>query len=189
MGKRGPLPLPTWLLEGHGSWRAKINRSEPMPSSQRPSCPRWLDRDARRMWYKLTNFMAACRHLTLLDGPLLSRYCQAWSYWKRAEEFLQRHGETYPVKGAPGQGPLLLPWPHVAHALRLSSELSRIEKQLGLHPGFRCQLRVRARPDTQYAHPTEFERWTEGGGVEAARKRRQRQLRRQRARRAVIGPN
>lgn len=130
------------------------------------------------MWHQLVDFLEACRILTMLDAPLIVQYCQTWSSWKRAEEFLHTHGETYPVKNPAGGAPLMLEWPQVKQALRLAAELTRIEKQLGISPHMRSKLRINARPGTAHAHKSEFDRRMEKGGVDAARKRRQRQQRR-----------
>lgn len=35
--------------------------------------------------------------LTRIDGAALARYCQYWARWKKAELFIQKHGDSYPL--------------------------------------------------------------------------------------------
>jgi hypothetical protein len=42
MGKRGPPPTPTPILQLRGSWRGKLNRDEPQPEPVAPEKPSWL---------------------------------------------------------------------------------------------------------------------------------------------------
>ncbi|MCG3121993.1 MAG: hypothetical protein GIKADHBN_00366 [Phycisphaerales bacterium] len=178
--KAWTVPLPRMILVGHGSWRAKLNRNEPRPPVVRPSRPRWLDRDAKRMWNKVVEHIVACELAANIDAPLVARYCQAWSSWKRAEEFLHAHGETYTVRSLISGQPVMMQWPQAAHALRLASELSRLERVLGIGPFMRRRVPVNARPGTPHAHPTAFERKYCRGGVDATRKRFERRARRER---------
>lgn len=168
------------MLIGHGSWRANINRSEPEPCRRRPPCPKWLDRDAKRLWRKVVEFTHAMGSLSLLDGPVVAQYCQVWSLWKRAEEFLHRHGDTYPTRVPGGGPPIQIEWPQAKQVRRLAAELSRLERQLGISPQMRGKLPVNARPDTPYAKGFKIDRLQRSGGVANGRRQRQRHLARQR---------
>lgn len=42
MGQRGPAATPTTVLEGRGSWRAKMRGDEPKPLAELPEPPAWL---------------------------------------------------------------------------------------------------------------------------------------------------
>lgn len=146
MGRRGPRPSPTVILEGHASWRAKRNKREPQPEKGHVYCPRWIDRDAKRMWRSLVPLLSAAGMLTKVDAAALTRYCQAWSRWKKAEEFLQKYGETYPLKDDQGRLRCFMPYPQVSIANQLSHTLTRLEQEFGLTPSARTRIQVDGRP-------------------------------------------
>ncbi|MCG3122663.1 MAG: hypothetical protein GIKADHBN_01056 [Phycisphaerales bacterium] len=129
------------------------------------------------MWNKVVEHIVACELAANIDAPVVARYCEAWSNWKRAEEFLHAHGETYTVRSLISGQPMVVQWPQAAHALRLATELSRLERVLGIGPFMRRRVKVNARPGTPHAHPTAFERAYCLGGPEATRKRLERQAR------------
>ena len=140
MGNRGPQPTPMAILRARGSWRGDLNRSEPRPEPGRPVCPSWLNAEAKKAWRSLVPQLAAMRVLTRIDGHALARYCLLWARWRKAEEFIEKHGDTYPVKH---RGELLLKtFPQVRNADRLATQLARLEQavrmdrgQLHHHPG------------------------------------------------------
>ncbi|MCK6477778.1 MAG: P27 family phage terminase small subunit [Phycisphaerales bacterium] len=61
---------------------------------------------------------ARCELAANIDAPVVARYCQAWSSWKRAEEFLHAHGETSTGRSLVSGRPVVMQWPQAAHALR-----------------------------------------------------------------------
>jgi phage terminase small subunit len=95
VGKRGPVPTPTKVLNMRGSWRAKTRPQEPhaLPS-EKPPCPAWLDADARKVWRVLIPQLARIGVLTRLDQHALARYCTLWIRWRKAETMLARNGEV-----------------------------------------------------------------------------------------------
>ena len=144
MGLRGPRPLPSKVLEGHGSWRANIVRDEPVPPKGRPPCPEWLDEDATQVWNQTVEHLEIMQLLTIVDGNALARYCQTFARWKRAEEFIQKYGETYPLKDEKGQVRCFMPWPQVAISHKLATLLTRLEQEFGLTPSARSRVSVGA---------------------------------------------
>jgi phage terminase small subunit len=53
MGLRGPQPTPTAILRARGSWLVNHRKDEPQPEKGGPPCPRWLNKDARKIWKAL----------------------------------------------------------------------------------------------------------------------------------------
>src|SRR5215468_3667791 len=94
MGRRGPAPTPTPILELRGSRLANRNRHEPKGPPGKPRCPDWLDDDAKTAWRKLVPELEMMGVLTRIDANALARYCRLWSRWRAAEEFIQKHGEV-----------------------------------------------------------------------------------------------
>ena len=140
MGARGPAPTPTNLLAMRGSWRASRNPAEPRPEAGRPRCPRWLDNDAKAAWRRLVPMLDRMGVLTLIDRYALVRYCQMWSRWITAEQFLQRHGDTYIQKDAEGRPKAVKAYPQVRFAQQLAEQLLRLEQQFGMTPSARARL-------------------------------------------------
>jgi len=82
------------------------------------------------------------RVLSRIDRNALARYCQLWSRWKKAELFIQKHGDTYPLKDDQGKIKCLMPFPQVAIAHRLAVNLARLEQEFGMTPSARTRIHV-----------------------------------------------
>ena len=100
--RRGPAPTPTKILELRGSKRARRNPNEPKPDKGRPRCPLWLKGNAKAEWKKLVEMTDRMGILTKVDGNALARYCRLWQRWRRSEDFIEEHGDQYPVKDKKG---------------------------------------------------------------------------------------
>ncbi len=143
MGRRGPAPEPTALkvLKGNPG-RRPLNDLEPKPRRSRPRCPQWLDRDAKALWRNLVPELDDMGVLTQIDGNALVRYCTLWSRWKRAELFIAKHGEAYPIKDEKDNVKYLHQFPQVAVANKLSVQLTRLEQEFGMTPSSRSRIRI-----------------------------------------------
>ena len=130
-----------------GSWRSKRNPSEPQPERGRPRCPNWLDAGAKAAWKHLVPQLDRMGVLTKLDRNALARYCQLWSRWLRAEEFLRDQGDTHLVKDAAGQVKGVRAYPQVRIANQLAEQLLRLEAQFGMTPSARSRIEVPAITD------------------------------------------
>ena len=109
----------------------------------RPSCPAWLDPEAKKVWRYLMPLLEEMKVITKVDRPALTRYCQLWARWIKNEQFLQKFGETYPLKDGNGQLRCFVPFPQVATASKLSQQLLRLEQEFGLTPSARSSLDIR----------------------------------------------
>lgn len=182
MGKRGPAPTPTAMLELRGSWRARRNPREPRPDPAAPPCPDWLDEQAREMWTRTAPLLSAAGILTMADANVLARYCRLWSRWRRAEDFIEQYGNTYPIKDDSGAVRYLAQFPEVGIAGKLAQQLTRLEQELGLTPSARSRVSVapprpQAPADSEQARrmrnferlsaQIERRRWPGGGEVGA----------------------
>src|SRR5438552_1152817 len=104
MGRRGPRPTPTEILKLRGSTLVTERRvkSEAKGPPGKPTCPSWLDANAKGAWRQLVPMLEEMGVLTRIDGNALTRYCRMWSRWRKAEEFLESKGEVYPIKDEQG---------------------------------------------------------------------------------------
>ena len=93
MATRGRKPKPTAIkrLEGNPGKRP-LNIYEPKPLKKAPTCPDWLDEEAKREWRRLAKTMEAMGVLTEADRAAFATYCDAYSKWKTATEFIDQHG-------------------------------------------------------------------------------------------------
>ena len=96
MATRGRKPKPTALkvLEGNPGKRP-LNELEPKPKKQAPSCPSWLEPEAKKEWKRMAKTLESIGLLTEIDKASFAGYCQAYARWKEAEEFLTKHGTIF----------------------------------------------------------------------------------------------
>src|ERR1051325_2887208 len=112
MGLRGPRPTPTPILKARGRFRADRARKNEVKGPKgniRP--PAWLDKLARRMWKQLVPLLHQMGVMTRIDRNALIRYCTYWSRWTKAEQFLAKHGDVYPLKDGNGKTKCLAQFP------------------------------------------------------------------------------
>ena len=87
MAARGRKPKPTALKELEGNpGKRSLNPSEPKPPQKAPSCPAWLEKEAKREWRRLSKGMEQLGILTELDRAAFAGYCQAYARWKERLE-------------------------------------------------------------------------------------------------------
>lgn len=120
--KPGPASTPTAILEARGSPKAKWNRNEPIPDKLLFSfIPEFLEKEEIKTWKDIAPKLINLRVMTNLDWRLLERYCVIYHKWQiSVRTFDTKHTEidTY------------------------SSQLLRIETQLGMTPSSRSNLRI-----------------------------------------------
>jgi P27 family predicted phage terminase small subunit len=139
MGKRGPHPTPTSVLERRGSWRAKGRGNEPRPKKGKPRPPDWLGRVAKHAFRWVVNTLEDMRILTLADAKAIERYAQTYQRWREAEQMLSAHGQILIVRREDGSE-MPKKSPAVAVAAELAHQLARLEADLGLTPAARVGL-------------------------------------------------
>lgn len=91
MGSRGPVPKPTELkvLQGNRGKRP-LPKNEAKPAPLMPSCPTWLDKQARKEWEDVAPRLFRARLLTEVDGDALALYCLSKSRMLQAEAMIQK---------------------------------------------------------------------------------------------------
>jgi P27 family predicted phage terminase small subunit len=149
MGQRGPTPTPSAILKARGSWRGEANKLEPQPekitlakATAGKDCPRWLTKDAKKVWKQLAPQLVLSGVLTRIDAGTLARYCDAFVRWKAAMEFLAKNKEMYPIKDGDGNIKCWMHWPQVSTYRTLSALLLKIEQEFGLTPASRSRIQI-----------------------------------------------
>ena len=153
MGRRGPPPQPTHLrvLRGNPGKR-RINRREPKPPPGVPSCPRWLNAEAKRAWRETAAVLREMRILSRADRDALVSYCLTYAQMKSAQEFLDQHGLVYPLRDEAGKIKYMAPFPQVAIVRSCLQAMRAYQQEFGMTPSSRT--RVETIPDL-YMDPDE----------------------------------
>lgn len=142
MGQRGPTPTPTRILDMRGSWRSKTRDDAEPEATGKPMCPRWLAKDAKKVWQKVVPRLMNLGIIGAIDEHILSRYCQIYVRWREMEEFITKFGVTRAIKDKNNKLIDLKEYPQVERAYKLSDQLMRIERQFGMTPAARSQFAV-----------------------------------------------
>jgi len=82
--------------------------------------------------------------LARADRDALTAYCQTYSRWKAAEQFLEKHGEVYPIRDENGNVRCMQQFPQVAISRNLLQVLQRYQQEFGMTPSARTRLHVSA---------------------------------------------
>ena len=144
MGRRGPAPLPTKTLELRGSWRARTRRNEPKPPVEIPTCPSWLDREAKAEWRRVVPQLKRLGIIARVDRACLTGYCLAWSRLKQATDILKAEGVTYEKDG------LIKKHPAVGIAHEAAQEVRTLAGEFGMSASARARLQIDP-PETEDA--------------------------------------
>lgn len=136
MATRGRKPTPTALklLEGNPGKRP-LNTNEPKPAKTAPSCPKWLDKEAKKEWKRLAAKMERMGVLTEVDMAAFAGYCQSYARWKENEEFISKNGSL--VRTPSGYWQQV---PQVSIAQQYMKQMERFAEQFGLTPASRSRL-------------------------------------------------
>jgi phage terminase small subunit len=79
-------PKPSALKVLQGTDRPdRANPAEPKPRRTAPTCPMWLEKEARREWRKLAPELVRIGLLTAVDGPAFAAFCQTFARYQQAE--------------------------------------------------------------------------------------------------------
>ncbi len=143
MGRRGPPPKPTRMkvLAGNPGKRPLSGR-EPQPPKDAPRCPAWLSPEAKREWRRMAPKLERMGVLTSIDVDAFAAYCQVYSRWKAAEEFIAKHGDVYPLRDENGRVRYMQQFPQVAIAKSLLQTLRGYQQEFGLTPAARTRIEV-----------------------------------------------
>jgi len=113
MGKRGPKPLPTAVINIRGGPQHYHRKKEdldlePQPDPNIPPCPNHLDLKAKQEWIRMAKELDECGILTNLDMAVFASYCHSYSRWIEATNQVKTQGSVITTpKGYKQQNPTL----------------------------------------------------------------------------------
>lgn len=136
MGLRGPKPKPGKILEMRGSKYARRTRKSPKPKAGVPECPLDLTGESLKTWAMLVPLLEGCGILTKVDRQVLARYCDLWGEYSLLRDRVRATREDLFPTAFKDRERMSM----IRLMLSLSTELQRLEQQLGLSPSARSRL-------------------------------------------------
>lgn len=136
---RGRKPKPTAVRQLDGNpGKRPLNDAEPVPPPGLPTCPEFLEQEAREEWDRIVAILQEMDLLTTADRSALAAYCVAYGRWVRAEQQVRKFGEIVksPDKGWPMQSPYLSISNQALETMR------KLMTEFGLTPSSRSRIRV-----------------------------------------------
>ena len=86
MATRGRKPTPTAIKELEGNpGKRKLNDKEPRPEKKAPSCPKWLEPEAKKEWRRLAKKMELMGVLTEVDMAAFAVKTPS-GYWQQVPQ-------------------------------------------------------------------------------------------------------
>lgn len=144
MGGRGSgghnrKPETLKALEGNRGRRDPTKQPEESPpkpkeSTQLPTCPGWLNPEAKREWHRVCSELSKKGILVKVDRSILSGYCSAYARWRKAEEDLNKNGLTQDARHG------RVARPEVKIARESLQQMRTLASELGLTPKSRTAV-------------------------------------------------
>lgn len=142
MGRRGPKPEPEGIRAQKEAVRSRHPRRRGSLMQVAPGTanepPRWLKREALRIWERLAPTLRAAKLLTDADAPAFARYCRNFARWLDMQRRLDEQGEIYQIETASGQ--VRRADPAFLIGDRLERMLLAAEDRFGLNPAERQRI-------------------------------------------------
>lgn len=140
MAGRRPKPTVLKLVAGNPGKRA-INKREPKPRREVPSCPAHLSDVSKVAWGRLTVLLDRMGVLTEADALALERLCDCYAEILECRELIARDGRTYTTQTA--QGDTLIKANPAATQLRgADSQFKSYLVEFGLTPAARSKVQA-----------------------------------------------
>jgi P27 family predicted phage terminase small subunit len=108
--------------------------------AKKPTCPRWLDEEAKKEWRRVCPELARAGTLALVDRGILAGYCSAYSRWRKAEEAISNGDLTELARHGTRARP------EVAIARDALTQMRAMAAELGLTPKSRGSVKGQDKP-------------------------------------------
>lgn len=143
MAGRRPKPTALKLVQGNAGKRA-INKKEPKPKREIPSCPAHLDDSGKVAWGRLSVLLDRMGVLTEADTFALERLVDCYTDILECRALIERDGRTYTTSTS--QGDTLIKGNPAVNQLRAAdAQFKSYLVEFGLTPAARSK--VQATPD------------------------------------------
>ncbi len=158
MAGRRPKPTALRLIEGNPGKRA-INKKEPNPRKEIPSCPAHLTDAGKVAWGRLCALLDRMGVLTEADAFALERLCDCYTEILECRELIEVQGRTYDSarKSKDGDMEILIKAnPAVAMLADADRRFKSHLVQFGLTPAARSKVQVKDDGDQKQDPLQEF---------------------------------
>jgi P27 family predicted phage terminase small subunit len=142
MAGRRPKPTALKLVTGNAGKRP-INKKEPKPRREIPSCPAHLDDSGKVAWGRLSVLLDRMGVLTEADSFALERLADCYTDILECRKLIERDGRTYTAESMGGK--LIKANPAVNQLRAADSQFKSYLVEFGLTPAARSK--VHASPD------------------------------------------
>jgi P27 family predicted phage terminase small subunit len=147
MKGRKPKPTVLRLVAGMPGKRP-LPITEPAPEPGALVRPDWLDDYAGEMWDWLSPQLEKSRIARPVDSAAVVQYCVTYSHWRKACEWVAKHGPVMPVYRVvrtKGQGEETKvvdtkEWPQARQARQLGVLMCKLASELGITPASRTRV-------------------------------------------------
>lgn len=145
MTTRGRKPKPTKIHELNGN-PSRLNlearkAKEIATPSIAPSCPSWLDAEAKREWKRIVPELTKLGIISQIDRVALTGYCAVYSRWRKAEEEISK-GFTYQYEDFKTFAMKRALKPEVRIAKDALAQIKAFCAEFGLTPSSRSRMSV-----------------------------------------------
>jgi P27 family predicted phage terminase small subunit len=145
MAGRRPKPTVLKLVTGNPGKRA-INKKEPKPKREIPSCPAHLHDSGKVAWGRLSVLLDRMGVLTEADAFTLERLCDCYTDILECRMLIERDGRTY-TSTDHSQNTLIKANPAVAQLRAADAQFKSYLVEFGLTPAARSK--VHAEPNDE----------------------------------------
>ncbi len=154
MAGRRPKPTVLKLVEGNPGKRA-INKREPKPRREVPSCPAHLGDSGKVAWGRLSVLLDRMGVLTEADGAALERLCDCYTDILECRKLIETDGRTYKTTTPQGET-LIKANPAVAQLRAADSQFKSYLVEFGLTPAARSKVHASTDDDQEEDPLAEF---------------------------------
>lgn len=160
MAGRRPTPTHLKVVTGNPGKRA-LNKREPKPAREIPSCPAHLSDTGKVAWGRLSVLIDRMGILTEADGAALERLCDCYAEILECRDVIALHGRVYEsVKPARREGEesemLIKANPAVAMLADADRRFKAYLVEFGLTPAARSKVHTKSDDDEKADPLSEF---------------------------------
>ena len=110
-----------------GTFRADRAAGREAKPVGKPSCPSWLNADAKKEFRRLANVLGKMGLLGAADQNSLARYASTWVRWRQAVQMIERGGEVTVYKDDAGKVKAVQPAAFASIARGLAEQLDKLD--------------------------------------------------------------
>jgi len=133
---KGRKKTPTRLKMLQGTYRKdRAPANEVFPEDKIPDPPKFLSKEAKREWSRMSVALFSLGLLSEIDRSALSLYCQAWGRVEKYEKIIAEKGELYKTQNGEVRVSPVMSILNTAY-----TQLYKLITEFGLSPAARTRI-------------------------------------------------